>query len=636
MSAAAVLTERYSGAGWRQVLAWACAAVATLALCWAVTLARLLRSALSRADHHGATDRARTAELAHLASVRLPALAERARTRRADGVPGPLAHTDEVGEEFARTLEAVIEAAALATASRRYEERPLPESARAAFVSLARAVHSLALVQQRSLDRVERAVEDPGVVTEVLLADHAAARMIRKAQTLLVMCGVWPASEENRPVSLYDCVRAAQSRILDFARVELHGEQWPLVTPPATEGVIHTLAELLENATAHSPSGARVVVTVREVGAGAVVEIDDAGRGMSPEALRHAMGLLREGPGLPDRPEPGGATGLGLACAGRWTRELGFGVDLAGTSAYGGTRAVVFLPHRLLTEPPSRTPERGPVARPAWAGTPADQPRHPAAGPLAPVSPTVQSAEGPLTPAYPAFTGRTGTAAADEGHHPQPAPAHHGGYQGAMTPPAGYQEAPQHTAAPFEQPSTPLEEPYTWDTAGHTGPGAVGHTGLAEPGLTGPESGTHGTGRPGARVYGAGQHRAPGYGAGGPAAGAHGTVHDHRPGPPPGPLPGLAPGPLPGPPPGTLPAPPAARAPLPRRSPSTSSEAFPGPGGVRGYAPVQDGSARWTPEDAGSSVSNVVAGARRGRADLTDARIHQPPTIPETPHGGRP
>ncbi|MCP9207223.1 ATP-binding protein [Streptomyces sp. NEAU-Y11] len=248
----------------------------------------------------------------------------------------------ERGEEVAR-MAAVR--ADLDEAARR--ERILRDSVQASFESVARNMHAMSMVQQQVLDGLGQFVSDPRLMAEVMKADHAAAQMTRKAQTLLVMCGIWPARRETRPVTLFDCVRGAQSRILEFGRVEVHGGQNLYVVAPAVEGLMHTVAELLENATVFSPSRTQVAVSVREVAAGAVIEIDDAGLGMPPDTLEQAVGQLREGL---DLAQLGAVPRLGLACAGRWSRELGFGVELSTASAYGGTRVVVFVPHRLLTE----------------------------------------------------------------------------------------------------------------------------------------------------------------------------------------------------------------------------------------------------------------------------------------------
>ncbi|MFD5427608.1 ATP-binding protein [Streptomyces sp. NPDC127084] len=326
-------------------IAGGCAVAASvLLLIWALAL----RRALGRARRLAA---ARGAEVEHLAAVRAPAVAERlSRGQRPEGIPGPLSPGPDTGEDFARALESVV--AALGSDEAVRGERALRDSVQTAFESVARSVHAMATVQQQVLDRVERSIEDAALMAEVMQADHAAAQMTRKAQTLLVMCGVWPARRETRPVSLYDCVRGAQSRIVEFGRVEIHGGQMLHVVPTAVEGLMHAIAELLENATVFSPSSSQVVVTISEVGAGAVVAIDDAGLGMPPDVLHQATARLRDDL---DLTRLGAVPRLGLACVGRWTRELGFQVELTGASAYGGTRAVTFVPHRLLTDPPPRS-----------------------------------------------------------------------------------------------------------------------------------------------------------------------------------------------------------------------------------------------------------------------------------------
>lgn len=330
----------------RQILAGGCVAAAVLLLGWALLLLRQLRAERALRVREQAVAAARGAEVAHLASVRIPAITERMRTgQRLHGVPGPLAPEADTGHEFARALAAVVVALGSDEAVRR--ERALRDSVQAAFESVARTMHAMATVQQQVLDHVEQSIDDSRLMAEVMKADHAAAQMTRKAQTLLVMCGIWPARRETRPVSLYDCVRGAQSRIVEFGRIDVHGGQALYVVPPAVEGLMHAIAELLENATVFS-SRTQVVVTIREVGAGAVVEIDDAGLGMPPDVLQQATGQLRQ---ELDLARLGAVPRLGLACVGRWSRELGFNVELTGTSAYGGTRAVTFVPYRLLTEP---------------------------------------------------------------------------------------------------------------------------------------------------------------------------------------------------------------------------------------------------------------------------------------------
>ncbi|WP_374227373.1 ATP-binding protein [Streptomyces sp. AC512_CC834] len=240
--------------------------------------------------------------------------------------------SEETGEEFARALDSVVVALGSDAAVNR--ERTLRDSVQTAFESVARTMRVMATVQQQVLDEVERSIEDPRPKADVMKDDQAASQMTRKAQTRLVMCGIRPARRETQPVSLYDCVRGAQSRTVEFGRIEVPGGQTPYAVAPAVEELTHSVAELLKNATVFSPSSALVVVSEREVGAGAVVEIDDAGPGMPPDVLHQALGRPRDDP---DLTRLGAVPRLGLACVGRWNRELGFNVELSGSSAYGGT-----------------------------------------------------------------------------------------------------------------------------------------------------------------------------------------------------------------------------------------------------------------------------------------------------------
>ncbi|MET7501378.1 ATP-binding protein [Streptomyces microflavus] len=358
-------------AEWHRALAGAGAALVALLIARVLILMRRLSTERARRAREAAVANARGAEVAHLATVRVPAIAERLHTgQQLDGVPGPMAPPEATGEEFARALDSVVVALGSDTAVHR--ERALRDSVQAAFESVARTMHVMATVQQQVLDEVERSIEDPLLMANVMKADHAASQMTRKAQTLLVMCGIWPARRETRPVSLYDCVRGAQSRIVEFGRIEVHGGQTLYAVPPAAEGLMHSIAELLENATVFSPSSSPVIVSVREVGSGAVIEIDDAGLGMPPDVLHQALGHLRDDL---DLTRLGAVPRLGLASVGRWSRELGFNVELSGSSAYGGTRAVMFVPFRLLTDPlPRPAAHRRPAIEPAGHVVPAVPP----------------------------------------------------------------------------------------------------------------------------------------------------------------------------------------------------------------------------------------------------------------------
>ncbi|MDH2389848.1 ATP-binding protein [Streptomyces sp. HNM0663] len=589
-----------AAAGWRRALAGVCAAGLVLLAAWTVPLARRLREERTSRARDRQLAAARGAEVAHLVSVRIPAIAERVRSgQRLEGVPGPLAPPADTGEEFARSMAAVVAALGSDEAVRR--ERALRDSVQAAFESVARTMHAMATVQQQVLDHVERSIDDPRLMAEVMKADHAAAQMTRKAQTLLVMCGIWPARRETRPVSLYDCVRGAQSRIVEFGRIEVHGGQTLYAVPPAVEGLMHTIAELLENATVFSPSRTQVQVTVREVGAGAVVEIDDAGLGMPPDVLAQAAAQLRDDL---DLAQLGAVPRLGLACVGRWSRELGFNVELTGASAYGGTRAVTFVPYRLLTEPLSQTTGQHRVPQPndrqphGYGPSPTPAPGVPLSDAASPAAAGQTGAYGPppsaaTGPGGPAHYGHHASAGAPEGTGPY-------GPHGRAAGPARLHGGPE--TAGWEQADARGRGRDGYADGGTGGSGTYGAPTQAHPGSSGTygdptqahpgSSGTYGNptqAHPGGGYTASAEAPERG-GAQEPSAGAHRA---------------------------------ATAGGLPRRrsrrgayspSPQQTPQAADAPSAATPPAPPSS----WTPEAARASIASVVSGSRRGRAAVGD------------------
>ncbi|MFD1277848.1 hypothetical protein ACFQ51_55540 [Streptomyces kaempferi] len=134
---------------------------------------------------------------------------------------------------------------------------------------------------------------------------------------------------------------------------------------------------------------------------------------MPSDVLHQALGQLRDDL---DLTRLGAVPRLGLACVGRWSRELGFNVELGGSSAYGGTRAVMFVPFRLLTEP---------LPRPAAH-------RHPAIEPAEHVGPVVTLAG--VRDDTPVPAGHTDDAPEPPTHPPRRRPVCPGGAAGAVPP----------------------------------------------------------------------------------------------------------------------------------------------------------------------------------------------------------
>jgi hypothetical protein len=105
------------------------------------------------------------------------------------------------------------------------------------------------------------------------------------------------------------------------------------------------VAELLANATQSSPPTTQVLVTLRQVQRGAVIEIDDGGVGLDDKRLEQAREIAsgRRAVGLADLGE---IPQTGLPVVGAYVRRHGFRVDVT-ESVYGGLRAIVLVPAEL-------------------------------------------------------------------------------------------------------------------------------------------------------------------------------------------------------------------------------------------------------------------------------------------------
>ncbi len=211
--------------------------------------------------------------------------------------------------------------------------------------------------------------------------DHAAAQQARHAQSVAVLCGEWPGQQWPQPLALLDAVRAASSRIVAYQRVTVSGEPDVAATASAVEPLIHLVAELLANATQSSPPTTQVLVTVRTVQRGAVIEMDDGGVGMEEHQLEQTREVV-SGRRLLRLGDLGEIPQTGMAVIGQYVHRHGFRVDLM-PSPYGGVRAIVLVPAEMVeilepvaTPRPLPSAERRAVlaapapASPALTGTP--------------------------------------------------------------------------------------------------------------------------------------------------------------------------------------------------------------------------------------------------------------------------
>jgi two-component system sensor histidine kinase BaeS len=97
------------------------------------------------------------------------------------------------------------------------------------------------------------------------------------------------------------------------------------------------MANLVQNALAHTPAGGRVRVAARAAGEeGVVIEVSDNGRGISPEDLPHVFDrFYRVSQGAPEA-----GLGLGLSISRELARALGGDITVASTPGEGSSFSV--------------------------------------------------------------------------------------------------------------------------------------------------------------------------------------------------------------------------------------------------------------------------------------------------------
>jgi signal transduction histidine kinase len=231
----------------------------------------------------------------------------------------------------------------------REDQRAGQDAVQAAVVSLGRKVQASAhRIQEEAARMVQRHPTDADVLHTSMRVDHAAAQQARNAQSLAALCGEWPGQQWHQALPLGDVVRGAAGRITAYQRVEVSGDPGVAVSARVVEPLIHVLAELLANATQSSPPTTQVLVSLRHVQRGAVIEIDDGGVGLDDSRLEQVREIAsgRRPVSLADLGE---IPQTGLPVVGAYVRRHGFRVDVT-ESVYGGLRAIVLVPAEL-TEP---------------------------------------------------------------------------------------------------------------------------------------------------------------------------------------------------------------------------------------------------------------------------------------------
>jgi signal transduction histidine kinase len=226
------------------------------------------------------------------------------------------------------------------------------EATKTVLKSAMRTLQGLAAEQQLILSRLQSKYGESVILQDLLEIDHTNSQFGRRAQSIAVLCDGWLGRQRDI-ASVYDVVRSAQGRVRHFRRVEILSQVDFGISSRAVEPVALALAELLDNSTSYSSPDTVVEINIRTVPKGVVIVVDDAGVGMNDEERARAERLLNSErvsgvAGLGNPPQ------FGLAVIGVLCERFGFEVSVDSTSPYGGVRAVLLLPHELLTNMPEK------------------------------------------------------------------------------------------------------------------------------------------------------------------------------------------------------------------------------------------------------------------------------------------
>ncbi|GIG69052.1 ATP-binding protein [Phytomonospora endophytica] len=363
------------------VLLWCAVPALVLAVAAAVYLARTAKRQRVRADALKVRLDARDGALEHFVAKTLPSVAEsleRPDAQVADFTAPRLensrfsenlrtvadrygtdlrslrAHTEKtVREEVEAEAREAILAAEESTLAR--IETEAHDVTRAAVRSFGTSVVSLGADVGQIVSRALREHREDEVYETLTRIDHTVQQMIRQAQSYVIVCGGLPG--RRWPTQTFtDVIGGAMGRVRDYTRVQPKQLERGVISR-AVEPLVHTLATLLDNALRYSPPTSYVEVGFQEGHHGVTVIVDDAGVRMNAEQRENAR-LVLSGERPVDVHQLGPSPKVGFPGIAALARRYGFSVTVDGPNAYGGMRAMVFVPESLLV---SVAAEREPV-----------------------------------------------------------------------------------------------------------------------------------------------------------------------------------------------------------------------------------------------------------------------------------
>jgi signal transduction histidine kinase len=281
------------------------------------------------------------------AAVRLPAMVRQIE-REGSGtqivLPPVLPPGTVAGPETLEVAQAVdgltAEAVRLATAQVR-----LRHALDEAFVSMSRRSQSMVEKQLAIIDELESTEEDPDQLRNLFRLDHLAARMRRYNDNLLVLAGSTLRTRSAAPVPIADVFRAATSEMEQYERVRLQPVNGVSVSGPVAGGLVHLLAELLDNAAMYSPPTSPILLSGTLTPDGGLhLEITDSGVGIPASELADLNSRLAT-PGSIDTQVP---SRMGLYVVARLAQRGSFAVRLSPRPNAAGTVAEVDVPATMV------------------------------------------------------------------------------------------------------------------------------------------------------------------------------------------------------------------------------------------------------------------------------------------------
>lgn len=283
-------------------------------------------------------------EARYLADVRVPAFLEiHARHTPGVAVPGLAQQTFE-GSALAGAYQQVLDGIGKSVEVMRQD---VGGSARVVVEHLLdEPLVRMTRLSAGILAEIERH-HDPDVIESLMRLDSLASTARHAVQRGLILAGAWPGVQrDTSPIG--DVIEAARGRVETHTSIKhlysnTAADVW--VHGRIVEPLVVALTELLDNAAKHS---ARPVdVKVQDAATGYAIVVDDAGIGMNNRQREQANALM-SGETTVDITGLGDGQ-VGFHIVGALCRRYGFRAEIAGPSAFGGTRVVMLISRDDIT-----------------------------------------------------------------------------------------------------------------------------------------------------------------------------------------------------------------------------------------------------------------------------------------------